>query len=232
LRLQPVGAKRSEDEAMDGQQFDAFTRAFAGRVNRRLLLQRGAALTGAIGALGLAHPASAARRGDTGGSTSICAPDGGGGYYRTSVPTVLLQTYLNSGYIVSSCCAHAECGETNDCMSAYCDLGAGACSVSYANGAACARPGCTDGYCSAGLCQDPTPMVCAGDGYCNDCVYDACNHHCDCQVQPCYAQDWQCSDSYCDPSQAACVSVPLNEGSPCDTNGVAGTCVMGFCTTA
>lgn len=217
---------------MDGRQFDALTRSFAGRTNRRLLLQRGAALTGAIGALGAIESTSAARRGDTGGSTPICAPNGAGGYNRTSVPTLLLQTYLNSGYIISNCCAHAECGESNGCMSAFCDFNAGACSVTYANGSPCARAGCVDGYCSNGACMDPTPMSCHGDGVCNTCTYDACNHHCDCNVQPCYPQDWQCSDAYCDPGQAACVNVPINEESTCDTNGVQGTCVMGFCTAA
>jgi hypothetical protein len=217
---------------MDGQRFDSITRAFAGRSDRRTLLGRGAALTSALGALAIVDSASAARRGSSGGSTAICSPDGAGGYYRTSVPTIALNTYLNSGSIISNCCAHAECGASNGCMTAICDFGAGACAVSYANGAACERPGCSDGFCSGGACVDPTPMTCAGDGFCNDCFYDACAHQCECDVQPCYVDDWQCQDAYCDPGQAACVLVPLNEGSTCDTFGVVGTCVMGYCTAA
>src|SRR3954470_10833424 len=100
---------------MDGQRFDPITRAFAGRIDRRTLLGRSAALTGTVGALAMVDSASAARHGSTGGSTSICSPNGAGGYYRTSVPTIVLNTYLNSGSIISDCCAHAECGETNGC---------------------------------------------------------------------------------------------------------------------
>lgn len=217
---------------MDGRQFDSLTRAFAGQSTRRLLLRRGAALSGAIASLAAVGSTSAARRGGNNGSTSICSPDGLGGYYRTSVPTILLSTYLNSGSIISDCCSHADCGPTNGCITSTCDFQAGSCSVTSFNGATCARAGCADGVCIDGVCSDPTPMYCAGDGYCNSCVYDACNHHCDCHVKPCYPEDWQCQDAWCDPGQAACVLDPINDGSPCDTFGQPGVCVNGYCTSA
>lgn len=217
---------------MDGNQFDSITRSFAGRSTRRLLLGRGAALAGALGGLAMVDSASAARRGNSGGSTAICAPNGSGGYTRTSVPTLFLNVYLNSGYILSDCCAHAECGESNGCMDAYCDFGSGSCAVSYSDGSSCERGGCAPGTCSGGVCYDPTPMLCGGDGYCNDCVYDACSHYCECYVQPCYTDDWQCQSSDCDPSQGACINTPINEGSTCDTFGVEGVCTMGYCTSA
>ena len=215
---------------MDGRQFDALTRAFAGESSRRHFLRRGVALTGAFGALASIGSASAARRGTT-SDTSVCNPDGAGGYYRTSVPTIMLNLYLNNGAIISDCCGDFDCAPSNEvCSSSYCDFNAGACSVAYNNGAPCERPGCADGFCSDGACADPTPMYCAGDGYCNICTYDACNHYCDCYVKPCYPDDWQCQDVYCDPAQAACVGEPINEGAPCDTFGFAGVCVLGYCT--
>lgn len=213
---------------MDGRQFDALTRAFVGNSTRRRLLGRGAALTGALGSLATFGSASAARRG-TSGTTSICSPDGSGGYFRTSVPNVLLPVYLNQGAIISDCCADADCGGSDSCSSSYCDFDAGACSVAYANGALCARPGCADGYCSGGLCVDPEPRTCLGDGFCNICQHDVCNDYCDCFVMPCYPDDWQCQDARCDPGQAACVLDPINEGGYCNTFGLDGVCMMGYC---
>ncbi|MCA9858964.1 MAG: hypothetical protein KC438_04540, partial [Thermomicrobiales bacterium] len=195
---------------------------------RRTVLRKGALLTGALGAFGFVDSAGAARRG-SGAFTSICRPDGAGGYYPDSVSTVLLQSALNSGAIVSDCCSDAACGETNGCMSAYCDFDAGACAVSYANGASCERPGCADGYCSDGVCLDPTPYVCTGDGVCNICTYDACAHHCDCWIRPCSVDDYQCARAYCSPGDGGCVQEPMNEGGYCDTFGVAGTCILGLC---
>lgn len=219
-----------KDGSVDGQRFDALARAFAGQSTRRRFLWRGAALTGAVGSLARIGSADAARRG-TSGNTSICSPDGSGGYYRISVPSVLLGMYLNNGSIISDCCGDYECEASNSvCSASYCDLGAGACAVAFTNGVACERPGCADGYCSDGVCADPPPMSCAGDGYCNSCVYDACNHHCDCYVKPCYSDDWQCQDTYCDPAQQACIGEPINEGLPCNTFGFDGVCTLGYCT--
>lgn len=214
---------------MDGRRFDSLTRAFAGHQSRRSLLRRSAFLSGAIGSLAAIESAGAARRGQT-ADTTICNPNGAGGYNRITVPTVLLSIYLNNGAIISDCCSNDECGPSNGCMASVCDFAAGSCTVSYSSGAPCARPGCADGVCVNGVCNDPPPMYCAGDGYCNRCVYDACNHYCDCEVQPCYPDDWQCQSVYCDPGQAACVWDPINEGSPCDTFGFEGVCVMGYCT--
>lgn len=217
---------------MDGGQFDSITRSFAGLSTRRLLLGRGAALAGVLGALGVVDSASAARRGSTGASTSICAPNGAGGYTRTSVPTIALSVYLNNGYIISNCCANAECGASSSCMSAYCDLNAGACAVQSLDGYACERPGCIDGYCANGVCHDPEPDYPIESDYCKTCTWDACIDHWYCSLRPCSNFDYQCTDAYCDPAQEACIFEPINEGSACNTNGVNGICVGGYCTVA
>ena len=216
---------------MDGRQFDALTRAFAGKTSRRGFLLRGAVLTGVADSLVRFESASAARRGYS-GTSSICRPDGSGGYYRDTVPTINLQAALNAGAVVSDCCTHAECGSSTECVSAVCDVGAGACSVTHLNGNSCARPGCANGVCSAGACADPTPYFCPGDGVCNICAYDSCAHTCDCNVTPCYTEDYQCMDAYCSSGDGGCVTEPINEGGACDTFGVEGICTSGFCTTA
>ncbi len=213
---------------MDGRQFDALTRAFAGKESRRRFLFRSAVATGVAGSLAGFDSASAARRGNNGVS-SICRPDGAGGYYRDSVPTVSLQAALNAGAIISDCCAHAECGTSGECVNAVCDFGAGACSVTHLNGNTCTRPGCVDGACSGGACADPIPHIC-GDGVCNTCSYDSCSHTCDCDILVCYTEDYQCMDAYCSSDDGGCVSYPINEGGACDTFGVAGVCTLGFCT--
>ncbi len=79
---------------------------------------------GVAGSLATIDSASAARRGGNGVS-AICRPDGGGGYYRDTVPTINLQAALNAGAIVSDCCANAECGTSSACVQAYCDFGVG-----------------------------------------------------------------------------------------------------------
>lgn len=217
---------------MDDHRFDAWTRAWAGALDRRTLVRRSAAVGALIAGLSAVHPSSAARRGGSGGMTSICSPDGSGGYYRNSVPTVLLATHLAGGAIISDCCTHAECGPTNSCQTAVCNFTAGACNVTYNDGASCPRSGCAPGVCSAGACANPTPYTCGGDGVCNICTYDACAHTCNCWVRPCYTDDYQCMDAYCDTGSGGCVNEPLNEGGYCNTNGVDGTCVMGYCTEA
>ena len=215
---------------MDGRQFDALTRAFAGNSSRRKFLLRGAALAGVGGSLASFDSASAARRGQN-GISAICRPDGAGGYYRDTVPTITLQAALNAGAIVSACCAHAECGTSTECVSATCDFGAGACSVSNLNGNACTRPGCVNGICLGGSCSNPVPHLC-GDGVCNTCTYDSCSHTCDCDIKVCYTDDYQCMDAYCSTAAGGCVSEPVNEGGGCDTFGVEGICTLGYCTTA
>jgi hypothetical protein len=215
---------------MDGRQFDSIARTLAGRTSRRKLLWRGAAAGGVLGSLTAFEPASAARRGGGGSTTLVCTPDGAGGYYRNSVPTLLLQTHLNSGSIISACCAHAECGESNGCVNAFCDFGGGSCVVDYFDGSPCARSGCADGFCFGGVCNDPPGRSCAGDGFCNSCFYNTCGDYCECTVRACYTDDYQCMDAYCDPGLAACVTAPINEGSPCNTTGVNGTCQLGYCT--
>jgi hypothetical protein len=217
---------------LDGRQFDSLTRTLAERTSRRGLIWKGAALGGALASLAGISSASAARRGGGGSSTSICAPIGGGSYARTTVPTVLLQTYLNQGYILSDCCAHAECGSSNACVEAFCDFGVGACSVTTFDGNACERPGCVSGTCSGGYCADPAPYICGGDGTCNVCTYDSCSHRCNCSVRPCYTDDYECMDAYCSPSAGGCVSEPINEGEMCATHGVEGICTAGYCTSA
>ena len=158
-------------------------------------------------------------------------PDGAGGYYRDSISTLLLQSALNAGAIISDCCAHAECGTSNGCMESFCDFGAGACAVAMYDGAACARSGCVDGICSGGACADLTSQGCVGDGFCTSCTYDSCTHSCDCSaIHTCYTEDYQCMDAYCDPGQGGCVTVPLNEGAACNTFGVNGLCTNGYCT--
>lgn len=216
---------------MDGRQFDSLTRAFAGNVSRRGLLLRGAVLAGVGASLGKLDSTSAARRGGNGVS-SICRPNGSGGYYRDSVPTLQLQSALNAGAIISDCCAHAECGTSTECSSAFCDFGAGACSVSNLDGNSCTRPGCVNGVCSAGACANPQPYFCPGDGVCNICTYDSCSHTCDCSIKTCYTDDYQCMDSYCSTSAGGCVTEPYNEGATCDTFGVGGICTLGHCTSA
>lgn len=213
---------------MDSRQFDSLTRVIATGSTRRTFIWRGAAVLGIAGSLSRFESASAARRGSN-VVTAICRPDGAGGYYRDSVQTVVLQAALNSGAIISDCCAHAECGVSNGCMDAYCDFAAGACSISMYNGAACARPGCADGYCSGGVCNDPLRPLC-GASVCNNCTYDSCAHECNCVVKACYTDDYQCMDAYCDPAQGGCVTEPLNEGAFCNTNGVEGICALGYCT--
>lgn len=217
---------------MDGQRFDALARVFAANGSRRTLLKRAAIAGGLTGALGMAHPAGAARRGSPGGNTAICNPNGAGGYNRITVSTVLLNGYLNNGAIISDCCSHEECGESNACMNAYCNFQAGACAVDYYDGSPCSRGGCSDGFCSGGACYDPAPRSCSGDGFCNQCSYDSCLDRCDCYVQPCYVDDYQCMMAWCDPDLASCMTEPINEGSPCNTFGVDGTCVLGYCTAA
>lgn len=216
---------------MDGRQFDSLTRGFASKTSRRRFLGRGAALAGGAAALTQLDSAGAARRGEN-GISSICRPDGAGGYYRDSVATRNLQSALNAGAIVSDCCAHAECGTSTECVSAYCDYSAGACSVSNLNGNACTRPGCANGTCSGGVCTAPYPYYCPGNGVCNVCSYDSCSHTCDCEIKACYVDDWQCSDAYCDASAGGCVNVPVNEGGTCDTWGFPGICLSGYCTAA
>lgn len=216
---------------MDGRQFDSLTRALADTTSRRRLLWRGMAITGAVASLTRIDSASAARRGQNGVS-AICRPDGAGGYYRDTVSTLNLQAALNAGAIESDCCAHAECGTSTECVNAYCDFGVGSCVVSNLDGNVCTRPGCANGVCSGGGCADPAPYLCAGDGVCNTCTYDACAHHCDCHVRACYSDDHQCSTVYCSPSAGGCVSNPVNEGGACDTFGFEGVCAAGYCTAA
>lgn len=102
--------------------------------------------------------------------------------------------------------------------------------MTHLDGNACTRPGCADGVCSAGVCADPTPYYCGGDGVCNICTYDACAHTCDCHVETCYTPDWQCMDAYCSATAGGCVLEPYNEGQPCNTFGFDGVCVLGYCT--
>lgn len=214
---------------MDGRQFDSLTRAFAERASRRWLLKRGAVLGAGAVALAGVDSTSAARRGSN-GISSICRPDGAGGYYRDTVPTIQLQAALNDGAIISDCCAHAECGSSSECSNVYCDFAAGACAVDNLDGYSCARPGCANGRCLEGACVDPIPYYCPGDGVCNICSYDACAHSCDCWVRPCYVNDYQCEDTYCDAAQGGCVVYPVNEGGACDTYGIEGVCIAGLCT--
>lgn len=216
---------------MDGRQFDSLTRSLAESTSRRKFLGRGAVLAGVATALTRLDSASAARRGQN-GISSICRPDGAGGYYRDTVATIRLQAALNAGAIQSDCCAHAECGASTECANAYCDFGAGACAVSNLDGAACTRPGCANGVCSGGGCADPAPYLCAGDGVCNICTYDSCAHHCDCWIRPCSTDDHQCSSVYCSPAAGGCVSNPVNEGVACDTFGFEGICTTGYCSAA
>ncbi len=213
---------------MNSRQFDSLTRAMAGKTSRRDVLWRGAAMVGAAGSLATIDSASAARRGSNGVS-QICRPDGAGGFYRDTVATIQLQSALNAGAIISNCCAHAECGASTECVEAYCDFGAGACSVSHLNGNSCERPGCTNGICSGGSCADPQPYLC-GDGVCNVCTYDSCSHTCDCWIKTCYTDDYQCMDVYCSTETGGCVTEPQNESGACDTNGVEGICTLGYCT--
>ncbi len=185
---------------------------------------------GTAGSLATINSASAARRGSN-GISQICRPDGAGGYYRDTVATIQLQSALDAGAIVSDCCADAECGESNACIESFCDFGAGACAITNLDGNSCERPGCANGVCSGGACADPRPYSC-GDGVCNICSYDSCSHTCDCYIETCYTDDYQCMDAYCSTEVGGCVTEPMNDGGACDTFGVEGICTLGYCTAA
>jgi hypothetical protein len=192
---------------MDGRTFDDLVRSFASRSSRRRLLRRGIAAAAAAGGLAKLDPAAAARRGYS-GTTSICVPDGGGGYARKSVPTALVPGHLAAGAVLDKgCCGGSDCGSGDACSALVCAVDTGACeSVSLADGTECTPNGpinlCRTPYtCQSGVCSEGNGIVCPG-------IIGGCFH-----------------SIGCNPATGECETAQDEDGSACFRTG----CANGFC---
>ncbi len=96
------------------------------------------------------------------------------------------------------------------------------------NGSSCLRgPGCANGTCLDGVCQDPTPRICPSDA-CRICGYDACQDICSCFNVGCGTDYPECQTAACDP-ELGCVYRNINEDGPCTREGQPGICIEGVC---
>lgn len=197
---------------MDGRKFDDLARAFASSTNRRRFLRRGTVAVAAAGGLSRVVPTEAARRGYS-GKTALCKPDGGGGYARVLVSNVLLDAYLDSGYLLDyGCCADTDCSGSDNCSTSTCDLTTGACqSIPLPNDTPCTPGGnadlCLGPYtCQGGVCSEGPGIFCPS--FPGPCI----------QFQGCNRATGQCE------------TILTPDGLPCPRSGCAdGTCSSGTC---
>ncbi len=153
---------------MDGRRFDDIARSFAHGSSRRRFLLKGATAAAAVaGGLLQASPTDAARRGKP-PKTSICNPDGAGGYARVTIDPVLLPVYLAAGAVLDNgCCSGLDCAGDSSCSQATCDVQTGACNVvPIADGTTCTPDGpinlCRAPYtCQSGVCSEGFGIICA-----------------------------------------------------------------------
>lgn len=197
---------------MDGRKFDDLARSFADRTDRRRFLRHGV-VAAMAGALVSSTNASAARRGKP-PTTTICKPDGAGGYTRVTIETGLLPAHLATGSVVDNgCCSGLDCTSGTTCADASCDVFTGQCiAVPTADGTECTPDGpinlCRTPYtCQAGVCAEGIGTTCASvAGGCTQLIG-------------------------CNPSTGQCEYGPRPDGSSCNrgTDCVRGTCSAGVC---
>lgn len=199
---------------MDGRRFDDIARSLAHGTSRRRFLVRGAAAAAAVtgGLLGTSST-DAARRGKP-PKTSICTPDGAGGYTRVTIDTVLLPGYLATGSLLDNgCCSGSDCPGGAACSEATCNVQTGTCSAELvADGTECTPDGpinlCRAPYtCQAGICSEGFGVLCAEiAGGCQRLIG-------------------------CNPSTGLCDYGPAPDGTSClrGENCADGTCADGIC---
>lgn len=202
-----------KEHGLDGKRFDDLARFFATRTDRRRFLRRGVLAAAAAGGLMQASRADAARRGKP-PTTTICNPDGAGGYTRITIDNILLPAYLAAGALRDNgCCAGIDCGESGDaCEQAVCNPATGACeSLWLADDTECTPAGplnlCRTPYtCQSGVCSEGTGVTCA---HMTGCIQSI----------------------GCNPATGLCETAPREDGTSCfrESGCVNGVCIGGVC---